>query len=258
MTVVVRLQEQVMEKSYVEDFRQEYESCVKYLQETSSSHDLLTNNLNFNLRYVDHHEKFFSGRRQIDIGHCNFLTSHHRHYIFPLLPSHQSKATFLPDLLKIAKGSDCHLIVLIDGVHHWSNELSTLEEDMITVDDASLNVHVESECSDSDGQCVLTWMRLPPEGGPTPYDVSITYLSNGYEQPTPILEEKEAYGYRCAMLRITDWKPDELPEAMQWGLIEGLYRRCSFSSLFTIHYLSAEPSRRSKWRITLTEHSWSM
>jgi hypothetical protein len=211
-----------MEKPCEAVLIEEYESLIEYLGETSSKLDDLSRELNFNVRSVDHHERFFSGRRRVDIGRCEFPNSD-RQFLFPLLSCHQSKATFLPDLLKIAKSYDCHLIVLIDGDHQWSNELSNLEEEMITVDDASLNVHVESECSDPEGQCVLTWLRLAPE---VPCDVSITYLSNGCE-PTPILEEKEAYGYRCAILRITDWKVDQIPEGMQWPFIEGLYVRYS-------------------------------
>jgi hypothetical protein len=211
---------EMAEFSILRNVAQDYESCERYRDEISQRFDSISRNLNFNLQYVEHHEKFFSGRRRIDIGICNFLESK-RQYIFPLWPYHQSKATYLPDIVKISKQYHCHLVVLLDGDHHWSTELSNIEDEMITVADASLNVHVESECADPTGECVLTWMRFAPEAQ---YDLSIISLSGGGE-PTLILDEKDAYGYRCAILRITNWNPGDAPEQKKWDLIQGLFSR---------------------------------
>jgi hypothetical protein len=207
-----------MELSFSRNLLEDYQSCNLYREEVYQRCDSISKNLHFNLQYVDHHEKFFSGRRRIDIGICDFKELK-RQYVFPLWPYHQSKATYLPDIVKISKQYQCHLVVLLDGDHHWSTELSNIEDEMITVADASLNVHVESECADPSGECVLTWMRFAPEAQ---YDISVISLSGG--EPL-ILDEKEAYGYRCAVLRVTNWKPGEAPDQKKWDLLQGLFSR---------------------------------
>lgn len=211
------------EKTLMSNIEQDYENLINYKNKIIQELDNLSKIMNFNIKYVEHREKFFTGRRTIDIGLCSYPDLN-RQFIFPLWPYHQAKATFLPDIMKIAKGYQCHLIVLMDGERHWSEELSNVEEEMITIADASLNVRIESECSDPNGECVLSWMRLAPNAQ---YDLSITSFSPCGEggEPTLILDEKDAYGYRFAILRVTNWNSGSVPSQKKWATIEALYHR---------------------------------
>lgn len=206
--------------------RGDYEELTNYVTSINQEFDNLSKYMNFNHKYIEHKEKFFSGRRTVDVGICNFK-EFNQNFIFPLWSIQQSKATFLPDIMKIARGFHCHLIVLIDGDRDWCEELSNIEEEMITVADASLNVHIESECSDPQGECVLSWMRLAPDAQ---YELSITSFTpcgESDQQPTLILDEKDAYGYRFAILRITNWNNGDAPTQKKWATIEALYSRYS-------------------------------
>ena len=156
-------------------------------------------------------------------------------YRVPLWKKTQEKTCFLPDMFRLARQSECRLLVLLDGERQWAPEGCNDSRPYITLSDTTIDSSIESECSDRDGYCGLTWLRVYGPGERIALDAStLGECENGDGQHDgkvfdAMSHEETAYGgYRCGVLRVdaTAWAQGEAPSMKAWSAFEALFNRC--------------------------------
>lgn len=166
------------------------------------------------------HDVFPGGQR---MAQCR-LPGAKKRFILPLWKRTQEKTCFLPDLFRMARKTNCRLVVLLDGSREWSEDGLNDSRPFITLNDANVDSTIESECSDPNGHSVLTWMRtfLPGERVVLSNDAM---QSEGAVFQSMTQEEKAYGGFRLAVLRVATWEPSKAPTARVWSTLEALMER---------------------------------
>lgn len=161
----------------------------------------------FQAGVIKNYPKILSKERGIQVAECIFPDAD-RDFLLPMWSPEQPRATFLPDLFKIARHTGCRVIVLFEGERMWIEHPPKLH---LTLDDVTLDITAESECVDANGHCVLTWLRLAPKLSTLNSDIFSV--------------ENDVAGYRCAVLRMRSWFSGVAPQTQQLAALMALYYR---------------------------------
>mmetsp|Transcript_15733 Transcript_15733/g.29610 ORF Transcript_15733/g.29610 Transcript_15733/m.29610 type:complete len:601 (+) Transcript_15733:49-1851(+) len=194
--------------------------------------------LSFSCTAVKRHinESFCGGQKMVE---CQLSTNHearrYQTFKLPLWKQTQEKTCFLPDIFKLARQSDCRLVVLLDGDRDWAAEGTNDARKYLTLNDTTIDSSIESECSDRDGYCVLTWLRVYGPGERIALDtkaLSESGAGDGQVHDGKVFDamshEETAYGgYRCGVLRVDTaaWPANKAPSLKVWSAFEALYNR---------------------------------
>jgi hypothetical protein len=205
-------------------------------------------------------DEFFGGQRVVEIPPCHLRPSASRKtFKIPLWKKEQEKTCFLPDIFKLARECECRLIILLDGDREWSVEGINESRKYLTLSDTTIDSSLESECSDKDGNCVLTWLRVYQPGERIPLLTSSSSVGGGAdkqeggnekrqqqqqqqqqqeEEQDPVHDgrvfdsmthEETAYGgFRCGILRVdaAAWAGGGAPPSRRvWSALKALLDR---------------------------------
>ena len=171
-----------------------------------------------------------AGQRILEF-HMPTSSTVHKKFIIPLWRKEQEKSCFVPDILKTARQCHCRLIVLLDGDRSWAEEASNPCRKCLTLSDSTVDSSIDSECSDKDGNCVLTWLRVYRPGERIQLDTPDTEENDGYHNEkvfNAMTQEDCAYGgYRCAILRVDNaaWGSKTVPSNKVCNALEALIHR---------------------------------